>query len=232
MDMITLKATARDTKQKPGKMRRGGSVPCVVYGTMKDNLHIQCDEIALHKAFVQAGESTLVELDVEGKKVPVLFKDIDFDPVTDREIHADFYAVDMKKEIETLVPVHFDGEAPAVKELGGVFVVITLNVRVRCLPADLPHNITVDVSKLAAFHDSVSIKDLTAPKGVKIMDDAATMLATIQEPRKEEVVEAPVAAVAADGTAVPAADGAAPAEGAAAADGKAPAADAKAPAKK
>lgn len=221
MEKITLKATPRPTDVKPGRMRRGGQVPCVVYGTVEKNLHVQCEEMALHKAFVKAGESTLIELDVDGRTVPVLFKDIAFDPITDREMHADFYAVNMKEEIETLVPIHFEGDAPAVKELSGVFVVTHDTVRVRCLPGDLPHSLTVNVADMAAFRDSVSIKDIQLPRGVKIMDDEATVLATIQEPRAEEVI-APV--VPAEG-AVPAADGAAAA--APAGDAAKPAAPAK-----
>ncbi len=219
MDMISLKATARDASKKPGQMRRGGQVPCVVYGTVDQNMHLQCEEMALHKAFIQAGESTLISLEVDGKSVPVLFKDISFDTVTDREIHADFYAVNMKEEIETLVPIHFEGDAPAVKELSGIFVVTHDTVRVKCLPSDLPHSLTVKISSLAAFHDSVSIKDIELPKGVKILDDADTVLATIQEPRAEEVI-ATVAVAPTEGAAVTA-EGAAPAEGAPAGDAKA-----------
>lgn len=192
MQMIPLTAAVRDPKAKPRALRRGNQVPCVVYGH-KAQMTVQCGASALHAAFVKAGESTLVELEVGGKKIPVLFKHVDFDPVSDREIHADFYAVNMEKEIETIVPVHFAGEAPAVKTLGGVFVIVHDHVKVRCLPKDLPHSITVSVAGLEAFHASVAVKDLATPSGVRIMDGAETVLGTVQEPRKEEeiVVAAP-----------------------------------------
>ncbi len=217
MDMVSLSATARDGTVTPKAMRRSGQVPCVVYGHEVKNLHIQCDELALHKAFVKAGESTLVELDIGGKKLPVLFKAITFDPISDRETHADFYAVNMNEEIETLVPIHFEGEAPAVKDLGGVFVVTHESVRVRCLPKDLPHDLPVSVLGLAAFHDILSVKDLTPPKGVTIMDAPETVVATIQEPRKEEEIAPPPTATA-EGAAAAAttAEGQPAAEGAAA----------------
>ncbi len=215
MDMIPLSATARSETLKPKALRRSGKVPCVVYGHAVKNLHVQCDELALHKAFVKAGESTLVELDIEGKKVPVLFKAMTFDPISDREMHADFYAVNMNEEIETLVPIHFEGESPAVKELGGVFVVTHENVRVRCLPADLPHNFTVSIAPLEVFHSVLSVKDLTVPKGVTIMDAPEVVIATVQEPRKEEEI-APPPAPAAEG-----AEGAVTAEGQPAGEGAA-----------
>lgn len=216
MEMISLSASARDLKAKPGQLRRAGKVPCVVYGSVEGNLHLQCEAAALHKAFAKAGESTLVELDVNGKKVPVLFKQIDLDPITDREIHVDFYAVNMKEEIEAPVPLHFVGESPAVKGQAGVLVVARDTVRVRCLPSKLPHGIDVDISVLANFHDVVTIKDLPLPAGVIAVDDEGTVVATVQEPRQEEVIT-PVAAAPVEGAegAAPAAEGA---EGAAKAE--------------
>jgi len=223
MDMIPLKAAPRDTATKPNKLRRGGTVPCVVYGHDMKNLQVVCAERELHRVFAKAGESTLIELDMDGKKIPVLFKDITFHPISGREEHADFYAVNMKEEIETLVPVKYKGEAPAVKDLGGVFITAHEAVTVRCLPADLPHELTVDISGLAEFHMSITVKDLHLAKGVKVMEGADTVLATVQEPRKEEVITpSPTEAVPAEG--------AAPAEGAPAAEGGAPAASGAAPA--
>ena len=214
MDMIPLKAQVRDASAKPRKMRRDGRVPCVLYGNKIAAVSISCEERELHRVFAKAGESTLVELDMGEKKVPVLFKAITFEPVSGREEHADFYVVDMKQEIETQVPVHFEGEAPAIKEQGGIFVTAYEHVTVRCLPSDLPHNLTVDISGLVELHSSVSVKDLKLPKGVKVMEDPATVLATVQEPRKEEEIAPPAA------EAVPV-EGAAPVEGAPAATAEA-----------
>ncbi len=212
MDMVPLQASARDLKANPKLLRKSKQVPCVLYGN-KLQMNVQCPAQELHNAFIKAGESTLVELDLAGKKIPVLFKHVDFDPVSDREIHADFYAVDMKAEIDTLVPVKFEGEAPAIKALGGVFVIVHDHVKVRCLPGDLPHNLTVSVAGLEAFHASVSVKDLKVPSGVKVMESIDTVLATVQEPRavEEIVVAAPVAAEGEAAAAVPGAEGAAPA---------------------
>ncbi len=216
MEMVPLTATARDQKLKPNALRRTKKVPCVVYGSVDQNLHIQCDELSLHKAYVAAGESTLVDLDVEGKKVPVLFKAITFDPVTDRETHVDFYAVNMKEEIEAPVRVQMRGESPAVKAEGGILVMAHDTVHVRCLPANLPHELTVDISTLAAFGDAITVKDIILPDGVTIVEPPETVVVTVQEPRAEEVAT------------TPGADAAAAAPGATPADGAAPAADAAA----
>ncbi len=211
MEMISLSASARDTSKSANTLRRMGKVPAIVYGNDMENMAIECDANALHKVFKKAGESVLVELEVAGKKTPVLFKDIAFHPVSGREIHVDFYAVNMKEEIETLVPITLTGESPAVKELSGVLLTPLSEVTVRCLPKDLPSELTVDISKLATFEDVILVKDITLPAGVAIVDDAESMIAAVQEPRKEE--EEVVVAAPAEGEATAAAEGAAPAEG-------------------
>jgi len=215
MDMIPLQAAVRDPKVSPKNVRRGGKVPAVVYGNEVKDLHIECEGIALHKAFVKAGESSLIELDVAGRKIPVLFKDLQFDPVAGTEVHVDFYAVNMKEEIDTTVQVRFTGESPAVVELQGVFVAAHPEVTVRCLPKNLPHDLPLDISVLKEFHTSLTVKDIPLPEGVVILDDAEAVVCTVQEPRKEEVIEAvSTEATPAEGAA------AAPAEGAAAAEGE------------
>jgi large subunit ribosomal protein L25 len=130
-----------------------------------------------------------------------------------------------------MVPVHFDGEAPAVKTLGGVFVIVHANVKVRCLPKNLPHSLNVSVAGLEAFHSSVSVKNLDLPSGVKVIDSVDTVLATVQEPRKEEeIVVAAAAPAEGDAAAAAGAEGAtgeAATKEAAAKEGAAPAAEAK-----
>lgn len=213
MQMVSLKAQAR-AKKSPRVLRREGIVPAVVYGNIA-NTTIQCEERALKKAYVTAGESTLVELDIDSKKIPVLFHTLEFDPVSDRMTHVDFYAVDLKKEVEAEVPLRLEGEAPAAKDLGAIIVTPTDHVTVRALPMDLPPSITVNLSSLAAFHSTITVKDLQVPKGVTIMDPPETVLVVAQEPRAEEVAEVKPAEgeVPAAGAEGAAAEGAPSAEG-------------------
>lgn len=224
MQMIPLKASARDLKVSPGEIRRAQSVPCVVYGNDTENTAISCLANEISKAYGKAGESTLVELDFDGKKLPVLFHEIQFEPVSGRIHHVDFYAVNLKKEIEAPVTLRFTGESLAVKELSAVFVSVQNHVTVRALPMDLPHDLEAPLGTLAKIHDVLTVADLVLPKGVKVKDAPDTVLATVQEQRKEEevVVAAPVAG--AEGAAAPVAG----AEGATAEGAAAPAADATA----
>lgn len=198
MATITLTALPRDSKKKAKELRRAGQVPGVVYGPKTKNISIECKYQELHKAYVAAGESTIVELSVEGKNIPVLIHQLHFDPMTGDYEHIDFFALDMTKEVTTNVPIRTIGEAPGVKELGGVLIKNKDHVTVKCLPKDLPHDIEVDLSKLVNFYDAVTVGSLSVPKGVKILDEAEEILVSIAPPRKEEE-ETPVVAAVAEG---------------------------------
>ena len=115
MQTVPLTAAARNKDVKAKDLLRENQVPCIMYGNDVENTMLQCVYNEIYKVYATAGASTLVELDVSGKKVPVLFHSLTFDPVSDRITHVDFYAVDMKKEIEAQVPIRFQGEAPAVR---------------------------------------------------------------------------------------------------------------------
>lgn len=207
MDMVTLSTATRSTDISARQLRRTGVVPCVVYGNKTENVSFQCEVVALTKAYTRAGESTLVELDLGGKKVPVLFHDVKFDPMSDNISHVDFYAVDMNKEVEADVAILFEGESLAVKE-GGILVTTLDTITVRCLPKNLPHNLPIDLSKLVDMESQLTVADIAVPNGVTLLSEPDTVIAIVQEPRAEEVEEAP---------ATDAAAGATPAEGAAAA---------------
>ncbi|TSC79207.1 MAG: 50S ribosomal protein L25 [Candidatus Peregrinibacteria bacterium Gr01-1014_25] len=214
MDMVPLQASARTTKEKAGALRRAQRVPCVLYGNKTENTLLHCEEKSVRRAYQKAGESTLVELDLDGRKIPVLIHALAADPVTDRIAHVDFYAVDMTKEVETHVPIRLDGESLAIKELGAILVTPLAHVRIRCLPARLPHELVASLTSLQNFHDSLTVANLRAPEGVTILDDPTNVIATVQEPRAEEVAPPPATEAEA---------GAAPTEGAAA-EGTEPAA--------
>ncbi len=205
MQMIALAAAPR-AEDSAKTLRKGGIVPCVVYGN-SEHMQIQCQENALLKAYATAGESTLVELELEGKKIPVLFHELSFHPVSDRMTHVDFYAVNMKKEIEADIPLRFTGESNAVKELSAILVTPTDTVSVRCLPSNLPHDLEVDLAELVEFGNTITVASIKAPEGVTIITDPETVIAIAQQPREEEKEEPKPA----EGEAVAGAEGATPA---------------------
>ncbi len=213
---ITLAVNKRPADENVKTLRKAGEVPGVLYGSKTESTSIKCKTKDLHNVYMKAGENTLVEVEMEGKKIPTLIHALSYEPVSGAYEHVDLYAVDMTKKVTTRVPVVFEGVAPAVKELGGILVTVHGEITVQCLPADIPEKFTVDLAPLAQFRDSITVGKVTMPQGVSVVDNVETVIVTVQEPRKEEVVEATPAAGA---------EGAAPADGAApAADGAAPAA--------
>lgn len=222
MATITLTVAKRKTEEKAHLLRKAGDIPGIIYGNKMDAISIKCKERDLRVAFTKAGQSTLVEIDIDGKKIPSLVHAIAFEPVAGGYEHVDFFAVDMTKKVTAQVPLVLDGESPAVKELGGVLVTVHHTVTVRCLPKDLPRELHIDLSTLKELRDTVTVSKLSLPEGVTIEESPETVLIIAQEKRKEEVAEV-VAVAPAEGEAAAAAGaegaaaGAAPAAGAAAA---------------
>jgi len=186
--MLSLKAIIR---QKTGRaldgLRRQGVLPGVLYGEgIGNNLILEVGEKEFARVFKQAGESSLVELDVDGKKYQVLIHQIAHDPVSGKVIHVDFFHPSEKKKIEAEVPLVFKGTAPAEKDLGGVLVKEFTEVQVKGLARNLPREIDVDVSALKTFDDRVLIKDLSVPADVVILREGDEVVAHVTSPRKIE----------------------------------------------
>lgn len=188
METLTLQAKTRTIMgRKTYQLRNEGIIPAVVYGVGTEPLNIEVDLKAFTKALKTAGESTLVELTVDGAKaLHVLIQDAQTDPLRDEFTHADFRAVDMNKKIEAEVKLAFIGESPAVKGLGGTLVRPIDEIRVRALPKDLVSHIDVDISSLATFEDQILVKDLPVPSGVEILEDENAAVALVAAPRSEE----------------------------------------------
>ena len=181
MAELKLVVSARNKGEK-----KEGMVPAVLYGRGIENKILWVEENNFIKMEREAGRSVLIDLEIDGEKRKVLIHDFQKHPLTNRFIHIDFYQVKMDEEIEANVEVVFVGEAPAVKELGGVLLKTVDEVLVRCLPADLPKEIKVDLSTLKTFDDRIFVKDLNISDKVKIDLDGETVVASVAMPRSEE----------------------------------------------
>lgn len=168
-------------KKRTPKKRNKESIPGVLYGPGMENIVLEVDSKEFMKAYEDAGESSLINLEpFEGsEKYLVLIHDTQRDPLTGNIIHIDFYQPDLKKEVEVEVPLRFTGEAPAVKELGGTLVRNFLEVEVSALPEKLPYDIEVNVDKLVTFDDVVTIADLVVPEGVEILKESDEIIALV-----------------------------------------------------
>ena len=178
-------------------------MPAVLYGPGVESMPLAVAKRDFEKVLREAGETSLVTVNVEGGKAyNVLIHDVAKDPMTLKPIHADFYAVRMDKPIEAKIPLIFTGEAPAVKNEGGILVKVLHELEVKALPKDLPHEIIVDISGLEKVDDKFHVQDLALPSGVTTAVAADEVVALIEPPRSEaeleeltKTEEAPVAEV-------------------------------------
>ncbi|MEK7090218.1 MAG: 50S ribosomal protein L25, partial [Patescibacteria group bacterium] len=169
-------------------LRSGGFIPAVIYGygVQNESLEVKTNEFL--KVWRKAGESTLVEVDIDGRKTNVLISDVQIDPLSEQPIHADFHAVRMDEKIKARVPIEFTGESPAVKNIGAVLIKVLHELEVEALPADLPGEITVDISVLKNFGDKVFVKNIKIGPAVLIIADPDEVVILVAEPKKEEEV--------------------------------------------
>jgi len=187
--MLKLNAKIRKEKgRKTAVLRKAGRIPAVLYGHKIKNILLDVDSKEFHKVYKTAGESSLIELIIEGdkQKRTVLIHDFQRDPVTDKIIHVDFFEISAKEEVEAKIPLVFEGIAPAVKELGGTLVKNISEVIVKSLPQNLPHKIKVSVNCLKTFNDHILVKDLVLPAGVRVLAKPDEIIASVIAPTKVE----------------------------------------------
>lgn len=171
-------------------LRKEGILPAVLYGPGLDPMSLSVSARDFEKVLHEAGETSLVALKLEnGKAYDVLIHDVAKDPMTLAPIHADFYAVRMDRPIEAKVPLAFAGEAPAVKNEGGILVKVLHELEVKALPTDLPHEIPVDISHLEKIGDKVHVADINLPNGVSTHAPAEEVVALVEPPRSEAELE-------------------------------------------
>ena len=174
-------------------LRKEGSIPAVFYGAGQSTTSISVPIVEFKKIWRDAGESSAVKVEAGSNTIDVLIHEVQVDPITDEPIHVDFLAIDMKKKIKVKVPLEFTGISNAVKTAIGNLVKVLHEIEIEALPADLPHNLAVDISKLETLEDTVVVSDIKLPAGVVAITNATDVVASIvvQVEEKEEVV-APV----------------------------------------
>ena len=178
--------------KKVSTLRKKGIIPAELYGHGIENLHLSVPVKEFSRAFKEAGESTILKLKVEGgKEFNVLIHDIERNALNDEISHIDFYSVKMDEKLKTRVLLEFIGESLAVKEKNGILVKAMHEIEIEALPADLPHHILVDLSKISEIGGSIFVKDLDFGKGVKVLVEPETVIATVVEQKVEEEVAAP-----------------------------------------
>jgi large subunit ribosomal protein L25 len=195
----TLAAEHRDIiGKKVALLRRAGRLPAVVYGHGVDSESISVDAHEFEQLRRHSGPNALVDLSLDGKKAqPVLVSSVQVHPVNRRTLHVDLFLVRMTEELTVDVPLVATGESTAVTLQGGTLLHPIESVRVRALPDHLPQSIEYSVEGLTDFEGTIHVRDLSVPSDVTLLTDGDEIIAKVQAPRVEEVVE--VAAEAGEG---------------------------------
>lgn len=228
MPKTVLKAEKRTLEgRKVKNLRKEGILPGNVSGKKIKSEAVQVNLKDFEKIFKEIGETGLLTLTVGADEKPVLIHNLQYHPITDEPLHVDFLQVDLKEKVEADIPVEMSGESPAEKQALGTVVQYINEIKVEALPGDLPEKFEVDISTLAEVDQSIFVKDLKYDKSkIEIKGDLEAILAKVEPPQKEEVVEAPAPVegeVPAEGGAP--AEGETPVEGEAAGGDKAPKAE-------
>jgi large subunit ribosomal protein L25 len=201
MEQTELEVLLRDGKGKGAahRLRREGKIPAVLYGRKMETLHLAVNPEDLKKILTSgARENTLIGLKVSGpgkdkvSRQVVMLKDLQVHPLNRSYLHADFYAVAMDEKVEVEIPIRLTGKPEGTKS-GGILAQPVRELRIRCLPADIPEFIELDVSALK-IGDSLHVRDVAQSDRCEIMADPDVTLASVTPPISEAKFEEMVAA--------------------------------------
>lgn len=171
------------------KLRREGILPGNVYGKNFTSTAVQLPLKEFKKLYDKVGSTGLVDLEIDGKKHPVLIHNLAIDTMSHDPIHADFFIVNLKEKITSNVPIIAEGESPAVAEKKGVLLQLLNDAEIEALPSDLPEAIHVDITKLTEVDDQITIEQIEVPAGVTILNEASQGIFRIGELVTQEAVE-------------------------------------------
>jgi large subunit ribosomal protein L25 len=198
MAIAELTVRSRDAVGKSAvrKMRADGLVPAVLYGKEVESTPLAIDEHVLSRFLYKYGQSTLVSLvsdaGGQGEEKLAIIKDIQYHPVTGRVSHLDFYGIQIGVPIEVEVPLNFTGKAVGIAK-GGLLQLVRRTLEIRCLPREIPEELTIDVSDLD-IGDAIHVNDLEM-EGIEFVSPINFTIVTVQaakaeaEPEVEEVEE-------------------------------------------
>lgn len=203
MEQIVLQAQIRTAvKNQIKSLRKNRQIPGVLYGHGIPSRNIVVNALEFGKVYKKAGASNLIDLQLGEENLKVVVKDYQLHPLKTIFTHFDLYQVRMDEELEAEAKVVTTGEAPAVKGLGGILIRNMTTLTIRCLPQNLVGELTVDISSLNEFGQSIHVKDILVPAGVKILGNPQDVVVTIAAPRSEEEITAASGAVVEDVTQV------------------------------
>lgn len=203
MNELGVELRGKTGKEGAAKTRREGAIPAVLYGAGGPARPLAVPEAALQRLLqATGGRLSLLSLNITGQageKETAIVKAIQRHPVTEQITHIDFLRVSLEEKLTVEVPVTLEGSAPGVK-FGGVLQQAVRQVRVRCLPSEIPQAAVADISAMEIGH-VLNVSDLKLPASAELITapDQAVLSITVVRTEEEETAEAAAPAAAAEG---------------------------------
>lgn len=184
-DKIAVTLEERQTVGKGlGQLKRDGKVPAVIHNHGQESVIAQANYQDIVKLYNQAGKHHAVDVTVGDKKFLTIIKDVDYEPKKHQIRHVVFGAIRQNEEVETEVPIVFEGDAPAEK--ASLLVIRQLDhVQVKALPRDLIDEIKVSIEGLAEIGDKISVADLQVPEGITVLTEPEHGIAVVEETKAQ-----------------------------------------------
>lgn len=191
METLKLKTQPRQLGKGHAKtLRQQGLVPVVLYGKGREAQSLQIVARELSKVIAEAGGHQLIALQLENEEVVTLAREVQRDVIRLDYLHVDFQEVKMDVKVNTQIPLHIEGESPAVANLGGVLTQGLDQLDIECLPGDLVSEILVNIEGLVELNASILVSDLHVPDTITVLSDPDSMIVKIEPPRLSETLEA------------------------------------------
>lgn len=187
MNSVSLSGSLRENvgKKDAKALRKNGQVPCVIYGNNIEQVKFYTDARSFKK-ILYTPETLIIDFEINGKVYHTILQDIQYHPVTDEVLHADFLDVNEENPITVTLPVRTEGTCPGVMR-GGRMNMNLNKLKVRGYVNDLPDNIMIDVTKLQ-MNQAIKVKDLNLEK-ITVLVPGNTIVVDVRAPRNAAVEE-------------------------------------------
>ncbi|WP_424246027.1 large subunit ribosomal protein L25 [Elusimicrobium posterum] len=197
MAEIKIQADSREkigVKGELSRIRAEQKVPAVIYGGKKEPISIAVSQKDI-ASILKSGANTIVTLNTASGVETALVKDIQYHVVKDIPNHVDFQRISMSDKIEVIVPIKLVGESADVKIYGALINQVMRDLHVICLPADIPHEIEADLSKVTVHH-ALTIAELNIPANIEVIGETNRVVVSLVAPKDEEIAPAAEATAA------------------------------------
>ena len=170
-------------KKSVKQLRKDNNIPGVYYSpSSKESAPFYISQGEYHEA-VKSG-ARIFNINVDGKKQTVLFKSIQYHPVTEKVLHVDLYGIKMDKPVNIKIPVQLTGSPIGVMEEGGVLNQASNEIEIQCLPGDIPEFLETDISELN-LGDSINVGSIDLDEKIALITPEDTVLASVTHAMKE-----------------------------------------------